>query len=140
METSTSTTSISTEVSISNSSIIIIEKDVIGTVVSVNKLKHYAFIKRIDNHEQQDVFARDVSIIKNERKPIFLISDRCKFDIKKTTRGFEAINISIIQRTDLPISKFKKIPKKKIQDQQKTEESLQLLKSSIIDLLREALK
>ncbi|CAF3336594.1 unnamed protein product [Rotaria socialis] len=133
METSTATTSISTEVSISNSSIIIIEKDVIGTVVSVNKLKHYAFIKRIDNDQQQDVFARDVSIIKNERKPIFLISDR-------STRGFEAINISIIQRTDLPISKFKKIPKKKIQDQQKTQESLQLLKSSIIDLLREALK
>ncbi|CAF3377354.1 unnamed protein product [Rotaria socialis] len=130
MDTSASSTSISTDASISNSNIII-EQDVIGTVVTVNKLKHYAFIKRTDNPQQQDIFARDVSIIKNQHKPIFVISDQCQFDIKKTTRGYEAINISIIQRTDLPIFKLKKIPKKKIRDQQKTQESLQLLKSSM---------
>ncbi|CAF1217418.1 unnamed protein product [Rotaria sordida] len=82
METSTSQTLIPTENPISDS--IIIEKDVLGTVVTVNKAKHYAFIKRTDNNLYRDIFARDISIIKNEHKPIFLISDTCKFDIKKS--------------------------------------------------------
>ncbi|CAF1401501.1 unnamed protein product [Rotaria sordida] len=131
METSASTASMSTEKTTSNS--IIIEKDIPGKVISINKMKHYAFIRRTDNNSHQDIFARDISIIKVANKPVFFISDLCTFDIIKTSRGFEAVNIIIVKRNIDSISKFKKIPKKKNNTNRESEkrDSLELFKSTM---------
>ncbi|CAF1177711.1 unnamed protein product [Rotaria sp. Silwood1] len=131
ISTSTSTSSESISTNISASNCIITEKNIIGTVVTVNRLKHYAFIKRNDNDLHQDIFARDVSIKKNQHKQTFFISDQCKFDIKKTSRGFEAINITIIQRNIDSIGRLKKISKKKTNDHQPKKDSYALFQSTM---------
>ncbi|CAF1554415.1 unnamed protein product [Rotaria sp. Silwood1] len=133
ISTSTSTSSESISTNISASNCIMTEKNIIGTVVTVNRLKHYAFIKRNDNDLHQDIFARDVSIKKNQHKQTFFISDQ-------SSRGFEAINITIIQRNIDSIGRLKKIPKKKTNDHQPKKDSYALFQSTITNLFREALK
>ncbi|CAF1527492.1 unnamed protein product [Adineta ricciae] len=93
-------------------------KDIKGTIVTINRLKHYGFIKRRDRVESHDIFAREVSTINETRQRKFFVSDTCKFDIMKTPRGVEAVNIKIIERNINSISKLPKIPKKKHIDKQ----------------------
>ena len=77
------------------------------------------------------MFVREASIVGNIREKRFFTSDLCKFDVirgelftlivSKITvfycfsgkRGFEAINVHIIDRAVDKISKLPKIPKKK---------------------------
>ncbi|CAF4482160.1 unnamed protein product [Rotaria sp. Silwood2] len=75
-----------TELGQSDSSIV--EQNIQGSIVMVNCRKHYAFIKRMDDVQQRDVFARDSSIISKTQIPNFLISDKCTFDMKKSTKKF----------------------------------------------------
>ncbi|CAF1553152.1 unnamed protein product [Adineta ricciae] len=112
-------------------------KDIKGTIVTINRLKHYGFIKRRDRVESHDIFAREVSTINETRQRKFFVSDTCKFDIMKSKffnfndvinntflflypapRGVEAVNIKIIERNINSISKLPKIPKKKHIDKQ----------------------
>ncbi|CAF4740417.1 unnamed protein product [Rotaria sp. Silwood2] len=73
----------------------IVEQNIQGSIVMVNRRKHYAFIKRMDNVQQRDIFARDSSIISKTQIPNFLISDKCTFDMKKSTKKF---HISFIRK------------------------------------------
>ncbi|CAF4381071.1 unnamed protein product, partial [Adineta steineri] len=60
----------------------IIEKGVCGTIITVNRLRHYAFIKRKNNMHSRDIFAREISIINepiNKRK--LFLHDTCNFDL-----------------------------------------------------------
>ncbi|CAF2905380.1 unnamed protein product, partial [Rotaria sp. Silwood2] len=82
-----------TELGQSDSSIV--EQNIQGSIVMVNRRKHYAFIKRMDNVQQRDIFARDSSIISKTQIPNFLISDKCTFDMKKSTKKF---HISFIRK------------------------------------------
>ncbi|CAF1076196.1 unnamed protein product [Rotaria sordida] len=66
-----------------NNEPVLFEKSIRGTVVTVNRLKHYAFIKRKDKVESRDVFAREASIINELHQKKFFISDSCKFDTIK---------------------------------------------------------
>ncbi|CAF4963567.1 unnamed protein product [Rotaria sp. Silwood1] len=59
----------------------IIERDVTGSVVTINRLKHYSFIKRKDYVDSKDIFARDASIVNETRQQKLFISDLVKFDI-----------------------------------------------------------
>ncbi|CAF1368846.1 unnamed protein product [Rotaria sp. Silwood1] len=59
----------------------IIERDVTGSVVTINRLKHYSFIKRNDYVDSKDIFARDASIVNETRQQKLFISDLVKFDI-----------------------------------------------------------
>ncbi|CAF4617657.1 unnamed protein product, partial [Rotaria sp. Silwood2] len=49
------------------------------------------------------------------------MADTCRFDIMKPPRGYEAININIIERNINSIRKLPKIPKKKETDSKPTE-------------------
>ncbi|CAF2041906.1 unnamed protein product [Rotaria magnacalcarata] len=92
----------------------ILEKGIKGTVVTVNRMKHYAFIKTVkDKIESRDIFAREASILNEIHQRKFFVADTCKFDIMKTQRGVEAVNIKIEERNINSISKLPKIPKKK---------------------------
>ncbi|CAF4270126.1 unnamed protein product [Adineta steineri] len=94
----------------------IIEKGVCGTVITVNRLRHYAFIKRKNNMHSRDIFAREIS----------------------PQRGLEAINIQIVERNVDTISKLSKIPKKKT-GKENEQVSSELFKQTITELFREAL-
>ncbi|CAF1500657.1 unnamed protein product [Rotaria sp. Silwood1] len=59
----------------------IIERDVTGSVITINRLKHYSFIKRKDYVDSKDIFARDASIVNETRQQKLFISDLVKFDI-----------------------------------------------------------
>ncbi|CAF4701235.1 unnamed protein product [Rotaria magnacalcarata] len=87
---------------------VIIEKGVKGTVVTVNRIKHYSFIKREDKIQSRDIFAREASIVNEPNQRKFFISDTCKFDLIQTQRGLEAVNINIIERNINTISKLQK--------------------------------
>ncbi|CAF1414184.1 unnamed protein product [Rotaria magnacalcarata] len=91
----------------------ILEKGIKGTVVTVNRMKHYAFLKRKDKIESRDIFAREAPILNEIHQRKFFVADTCKFDIMKTQRGVEAVNIKIEERNINSISKLPKIPKKK---------------------------
>ncbi|CAF1444658.1 unnamed protein product [Rotaria sordida] len=114
------------------------EKGIRGTVVTVNRLKHCAFIKRKDKVESRDIFAREASIINELHQKKFFISDSCKFDTIKTARGIEAVNIKIEERHINSIAKLPKISKKKETNEQ-THISADLFRSTIADVFREAL-
>ncbi|CAF4963849.1 unnamed protein product, partial [Rotaria sp. Silwood1] len=60
---------------------IVLEEGVKGSVVTVNRTKHYAFIKRRDKPEYRDLFVREASIVGNIRDKRFFVSDLCKLDI-----------------------------------------------------------
>ncbi|CAF1405512.1 unnamed protein product [Rotaria sordida] len=81
-----------------NNEPVLFEKGIRGAVVTVNRLKHYAFIKRKDKVESRDIFAREASIINELHQKKLFISDSCKFDTIKTARGIEAVNIKIEER------------------------------------------
>ncbi|CAF3598048.1 unnamed protein product [Rotaria sp. Silwood1] len=121
-----------------NNEPVLFEKGIRGTIVTVNRLKHYAFIKRKDKVESRDIFAREASIINELHQKKFFISDSCKFDTIKTARGIEAVNIKIEERHINSIAKLPKIPKKKETNEQ-THISADLFRSTIADLFREAL-
>ncbi|CAF1931529.1 unnamed protein product [Rotaria magnacalcarata] len=91
-----------------NNELIILEKGVKGTVVTVNRIKHYSFIKREDKIQSRDIFAREASIVNEPNQRKFFISDTCKFDLIQTQRGLEAVNINIIERNINTISKLPK--------------------------------
>ncbi|CAF4455091.1 unnamed protein product [Rotaria socialis] len=91
----------------------IFEKGIKGTVVTVNRMKYCAFIKRKDKIESRDIFAREASILNEIHQKQFLVADTCKFDIMKTQRGVKPVNIKIEERNISSISKLPKIPKKK---------------------------
>ncbi|CAF1454246.1 unnamed protein product [Adineta steineri] len=115
------------------------EKGVCGTVITVNRLRHYAFIKRKNNMHSRDIFAREISIINepiNKRK--LFLHDTCKFDLIRTQRGLEAINIQIVERNVDTISKLSKIPRKK-SEKENEQVSSELFKQTITELFREAL-
>ncbi|CAF1435590.1 unnamed protein product [Adineta steineri] len=117
----------------------IIEKGVCGTIITVNRLRHYAFIKRKNNMHSRDIFAREISIINepiNKRK--LFLHDTCKFDLIRTQRGLEAINIQIVERNVDTISKLSKIPRKK-SEKENEQVSSELFKQTITELFREAL-
>ncbi|CAF1535348.1 unnamed protein product, partial [Rotaria sp. Silwood1] len=101
-----------------NNEPVLFEKGIRGTIVTVNRLKHYAFIKRKDKVESRDIFAREASIINELHQKKFFISDSCKFDTIKTARGIEAVNIKIEERHINSIAKLPKIPKKKETNEQ----------------------
>ncbi|CAF4116882.1 unnamed protein product [Rotaria magnacalcarata] len=100
MNTSTCTDSIITETS-SITANDDIEKNITGIIITINKLKHYAFLKRIDNETKPHIFAREASIIKNDHRPNFYIGD-------KSSKGFEAININIMEINPYRIPKLTK--------------------------------
>ncbi|CAF4084882.1 unnamed protein product [Adineta steineri] len=111
----------------------IIEKGVCGTIITVNRLRHYAFIKRKNNMHSRDIFAREISIINepiNKRK--LFLHDTCKFDLIRTQRGLEAINIQIVERNVDTISKLSKIPKKKT-GKENEQVSSELFKQTMYD-------
>ncbi|CAF1255136.1 unnamed protein product [Rotaria sordida] len=117
-----------------NNEPVLFKKGIRGTVVTVNRLKHYAKHKV----ESRDIFAREASIINELHQKKFFISDSCKFDTIKTARGIEAVNIKIEERHINSIAKLPKIPKKKETNEQ-THISADLFRSIIADLFREAL-
>ncbi|CAF3433267.1 unnamed protein product [Rotaria sp. Silwood2] len=45
-----------------------------------------------------DIFAREASIIHQSYQGKFFLSDKCKFDVIKTIKGLEAVNIQITER------------------------------------------
>ncbi|CAF3939588.1 unnamed protein product [Adineta steineri] len=117
----------------------IIEKGVCGTIITVNRLRHYASIKRKNHMHSRDIFAREISIINepiNKRKRF--LHDTCKFDLIRTQRGLEAINIQIVERNVDTISKLSKIPKKK-REKENEQVSSELFKQTITELFRKAL-
>ncbi|CAF1350820.1 unnamed protein product [Adineta steineri] len=122
-----------------NNEPIILERKIKGTVVTVNKLKHYAFIKRKDK-TTRDIFAREASIIREANQKRFFISDSVQFDVMKTARGVEAVNIEIVQRHMNSIEKLPKIPKKKQTQTNEQHISTALFTSTMVELFREALK
>ncbi|CAF3846520.1 unnamed protein product [Rotaria sp. Silwood1] len=109
---------------------IILEGGIKGSVVTVNRTKHYAFIKRRDKPGDRDLFVREASIIGSIRDKRFFISDLCKFDIVQTKRGVEAVNVQIIDRTVPSISTLPKISKKK-QVTEENQVSANLFRSTI---------
>ncbi|CAF4370203.1 unnamed protein product [Rotaria magnacalcarata] len=114
----------------------IIERDVKGSVVTINRLKHYSFIKRRDYVDSKDIFARDASIVNETRQQKLFISDLVKFDIIQ-----KAVNIKIIERSINTISKLLKIPKRAPDhEQQQQHISVEVFKSTIAELFKEALK
>ncbi|CAF1499919.1 unnamed protein product [Adineta steineri] len=111
----------------------IIEKGVCGTIITVNRLRHYASIKRKNHMHSRDIFAREISIINepiNKRKRF--LHDTCKFDLIRTQRGLEAINIQIVERNVDTISKLSKIPKKK-REKENEQVSSELFKQTMYD-------
>ncbi|CAF3144056.1 unnamed protein product [Rotaria sp. Silwood2] len=119
----------------------IIERDVKGSVVTINRLKHYSFIKRRDYVDSKDIFARDASIVNETRQQQLFISDLVKFDIIQTSRGQEAVNIKIIERNINSISKLPKIQKRAPNhEQQQQHISVEVFKSTIAELFKDALK
>ncbi|CAF1628818.1 unnamed protein product [Rotaria sp. Silwood1] len=60
---------------------IVLEKGVKGSVVVVNRTKHYAFIKRRDKPEYRDLFVREASIVGNIRDKRFFVSDLSFYEI-----------------------------------------------------------
>ncbi|CAF3369693.1 unnamed protein product [Rotaria sp. Silwood2] len=81
----------------------IIERDVKGSVVTINRLKHYSFIN--------------------------------------ASRGQEAVNIKIIERNINSISKLPKIQKRAPNhEQQQQHISVEVFKSTIAELFKDALK
>ncbi|CAF1271475.1 unnamed protein product [Rotaria magnacalcarata] len=139
MNTSTCTDSIITETS-SITANDDIEKNITGIIITINKLKHYAFLKRIDNETKPHIFAREASIIKNDHRPNFYIGDKCKFDIKRTSKGFEAININIMEINPYRIPKLTKKQMKKKNYQKPIHNARELFQSTITNLFHEALK
>ncbi|CAF4696430.1 unnamed protein product [Rotaria sp. Silwood2] len=117
----------------------IIERDVKGSVVTINRLKHYSFIN--DYVDSKDIFARDASIVNETRQQQLFISDLVKFDIIQTSRGQEAVNIKIIERNINSISKLPKIQKRAPNhEQQQQHISVEVFKSTIAELFKDALK
>ncbi|CAF4895311.1 unnamed protein product [Rotaria sp. Silwood1] len=81
---------------------IILEGGIKGSVVTVNRTKHYAFIKRRDKPGDRDLFVREASIIGSIRDKRFFISDLSKIIMLQcfpAKRGVEAVNVQIIDRT-----------------------------------------
>ncbi|CAF4633308.1 unnamed protein product, partial [Rotaria sp. Silwood2] len=116
-------------------------RDVKGSVVTINRLKHYSFIKRRDYVDSKDIFARDASIVNETRQQQLFISDLVKFDIIQTSRGQEAVNIKIIERNINSISKLPKIQKRAPNhEQQQQHISVEVFKSTIAELFKDALK
>ncbi|CAF3351577.1 unnamed protein product [Rotaria socialis] len=110
----------------------IIERDVKDSVVTIN---------RRDYVDSKDIFARDASIVNETRQQKLFISDLVKFDIIQTSRGQETVNIKIIERNINSISKLPKIPKRAPNhEQQQQHISVEVFKSTIAELFKEALK
>ncbi|CAF1473967.1 unnamed protein product [Adineta steineri] len=117
-----------------------IEKNVQGCFVTVNQLKHFGFIKRKSETPSPNVFAREASILDKVRPKKFFVGDKCRFDLIKTLRGYEAINIDILERNINSINKLGKIPmKKKDTEPKQTEISNDLFQSTLAMLFREAI-
>ncbi|CAF3441466.1 unnamed protein product [Rotaria sp. Silwood1] len=84
VESNRTTTHIKSKVFFSkNNERVLIEKGVKGSFVTVNRFKHFGFIKRKDKIEWPDIFAREASIIDQVRPKKFFVADTCKFDIMK---------------------------------------------------------
>ncbi|CAF1419155.1 unnamed protein product [Adineta steineri] len=107
-------------------STIIISKNhplgLIGCFVTVNRLKHFGFIKRKSETPSPDVFAREASILDKVRSKKFFVGDKCRFGLIKTLRGCEAINTDILERNINSINKLGKIPMKKTDTEPKQTE------------------
>ncbi|UJR38867.1 hypothetical protein I4U23_031535 [Adineta vaga] len=68
-----------------------------------------------DNNKNQykDIFAREASIVNpSAREKKLFISDKCEFDVIKTSKGHEAVNIQVVERNIKSVSQLPKIPKK----------------------------
>ncbi|CAF1336743.1 unnamed protein product [Rotaria sp. Silwood1] len=119
-----------------NNEPIVVEKGVHGTIVTVNRAKHYAFLKRNDKNQYKDIFAREASLINQSYQGKFFLSDKCKFDVIKTIKGLEAVNIQITERNIKSISQLPKIPKKKKESNEQQMELLKdVFKSAMYDLI-----
>ncbi|CAF0843236.1 unnamed protein product [Adineta ricciae] len=114
-----------------NNGYFLVEKGAKGVFVTVNRLKHFGFIKRKNQPSWPDVFAREASLNDRVHPKKFFVGDTCKFDIIKTSRGYEAIDIDITERNINSISKLGKIPKKKETNQNQTEVSGELFQSTL---------
>ncbi|CAF3475438.1 unnamed protein product [Rotaria socialis] len=112
------------------------DSEIQGVVVYANKLRHYAFIKRLDKQDEPDVFAREVSIKTEKMNPRFMISDKCSFTLKKTDRGYEAFNINIEKRSVQNIRKNKTMKINKNKENKLTNKDA-LFRSTILALFRE---
>ncbi|CAM4878660.1 unnamed protein product [Rotaria socialis] len=75
-----------------NNEPVLVETGVHGTIITVNRFKHYAFLKRNDKNQYKDIFAQEASIINQSSQRKFFVSDKCKFDVIKTIKGLEAEN------------------------------------------------
>ncbi|CAF1304506.1 unnamed protein product [Rotaria sordida] len=85
VESNRTTTRIKSKVFFSkNNERVLIEKGVKGSFVTVNRFKHFGFIKRKDKTEWPDIFAREASIIDQVHPKKFFVADTCKFDIMKS--------------------------------------------------------
>ncbi|CAF3767089.1 unnamed protein product [Rotaria sp. Silwood1] len=82
-----------------------------------------------------DIFAREASIINQSYPRKFFLSDKCKFDVIKTNKGLEAVNIQITERNIKSISQLPKIPRKKENNEQQMEILKDILKSTMYDLI-----
>ncbi|CAF1941188.1 unnamed protein product [Rotaria magnacalcarata] len=123
-----------------NNEPVLVETGVHGTIITVNRFKHYAFLKRNDKNQYKDIFAREASIINQSSQRKFFLSDKCKFDVIKTIKGLEAVNIQITERNIKSISQLPKIPKKKENNEEQMEMLKDVFKSTIAELFIETLK
>ncbi|CAF2937751.1 unnamed protein product [Rotaria sp. Silwood2] len=69
-----------------NNEPVLVDTGVHGTIITVNRVKHYAFLKRNDKNQYKDIFAREASIINQSYQRKFFLSDKCKFDVIKTIK------------------------------------------------------
>ncbi|UJR19048.1 hypothetical protein I4U23_022179 [Adineta vaga] len=121
-------------VPVNNNAPVLVDKAIYGTVVTVNRAKHYVFLKRNDNNKNQykDIFAREASIVNpSARERKLFISDKCKFDVIKTPKGHEAVNIQVVERNIKSVSQLPKIPQKKQETSEQTQISVDIFKSTM---------
>ncbi|CAF3329739.1 unnamed protein product [Rotaria sp. Silwood2] len=97
-ESNRTTTHIKSKVVISkNNECVLIEKGVKGSFVTVNRFKHFGFIKRKDKTEWSGIFAREASIIDQVRPKKFFVADTCRFDIMKNLKVNEPSDMMEIE-------------------------------------------
>ncbi|CAF1412314.1 unnamed protein product [Rotaria sordida] len=75
-----------------NNERVLIEKGVKGSFVTVNRFKHFGFIKRKDKTEWPDIFAREASIIDQQKKNYCIFNFTLDLIEAKTTGCFDLLD------------------------------------------------
>ncbi|CAF3977976.1 unnamed protein product [Rotaria sordida] len=93
VESNRTTTHIKSKVFFSkNNERVLIEKGVKGSFVTVNRFKHFGFIKRKDKTEWPDIFAREASIIDQQKKNYCIFNFTLDLIEAKTTGCFDLLD------------------------------------------------